>query len=54
MHHTHGAPRSLSARASGTWTAERPPPPRPQQGEAPVMQAAGYQAILNGHAGGYR
>ena len=30
------------------------PPPRPQQGEALVLQAAGYQAILHGHAGGYR
>ena len=29
------------------------PPPRPQQGEALVLQAAGYQAILHGHAGGY-
>ena len=29
-------------------------PPRPQQGEALVLQAAGYQAILHGHAGGYR
>ena len=30
------------------------PPPGPQQGEALVLQAAGYQAILHGHAGGYR
>ena len=30
------------------------PPPRPQQGEALVVQAAGYLAILHGHAGGYR
>ena len=30
------------------------PPPRPQQGEVLVLQAAGYQAILHGHAGGYR
>ena len=30
------------------------PPPRPQHGEALVLQAAGYQAILHGHAGGYR
>ena len=30
------------------------PPPRPQQGEALVLQTAGYQAILHGHAGGYR
>ena len=29
-------------------------PPRPQQGEALVLQTAGYQAILQGHAGGYR
>ena len=29
-------------------------PPGPQQGEALVLQAAGYQAILHGHAGGYR
>ena len=28
-------------------------PPRPQQGEALVLQTAGYQAILHGHAGGY-
>ena len=30
------------------------PPPGPQQGEALVLQAAGYQAILHGQAGGYR
>ena len=30
------------------------PPPVPQQGEALVLQAAGYHAILHGHAGGYR
>ena len=30
------------------------PPPRPQQGEALVLQTADYQAILHGHAGGYR
>ena len=30
------------------------PPPGPQQGEALVLQTAGYQAILHGHAGGYR
>ena len=30
------------------------PPPAPQQGEALVLQAAGYQAILYVHAGGYR
>ena len=30
------------------------PPPRPQQGEALVLQTASYQAILHGHAGGYR
>ena len=29
------------------------PPPRPRQGEALVLQAAGYEAILHGHAGGY-
>ena len=29
-------------------------PPRPRQGKALVLQAAGYQAILHGHAGGYR
>ena len=29
------------------------PPPGPQQGEALVLQTAGYQAILHGHAGGY-
>ena len=29
-------------------------PPGPQQGEALVLQTAGYQAILHGHAGGYR
>ena len=29
------------------------PPPGPQQGEALVLQAAGYQAILHGQAGGY-
>ena len=30
------------------------PPPWPQQVEALVLQTAGYQAILHGHAGGYR
>ena len=30
------------------------PPPGPQQGEALVLQTAGYQAILHGHDGGYR
>ena len=30
------------------------PPPGPQQGGALVLQAAGYQAIPHGHAGGYR
>ena len=30
------------------------PPPGPQQGEALVLQTAGYQAILHSHAGGYR
>ena len=30
------------------------PPPGPQQEEALVLQTAGYQAILQGHAGGYR
>ena len=29
-------------------------PPGPQQKEALVLQTAGYQAILHGHAGGYR
>ena len=29
-------------------------PPGPQQGEALVLQTAGYQAIMHGHAGGYR
>ena len=29
-------------------------PSGPQQGEALVLQTAGYQAILHGHAGGYR
>ena len=30
------------------------PPPGPQQGEALVLQTAGYQANRHGHAGGYR
>ena len=30
------------------------PPPGPQQGEALVLQTPGYEAILHGHAGGYR
>ena len=30
------------------------PPRGPQQGEALVLQTAGYQAILHGHAGGYQ
>ena len=42
-----GRTRVLDA-GSGT------PPPGPQQGEALVLQTAGYQAILHGHAGGYR
>ena len=37
------------------WDAgDSTPPPGPQQGEALVLQTAGYQAILHGHAGGYR
>ena len=35
-------------------TGGRTPPPGPQQREALVMQTAGYQAILHGHARGYR
>ena len=50
---TRGRPRSASAPASGAQVAAHPPP-RPQQGEALVLQAAGYQAILHGHAGGNR
>ena len=30
------------------------PPPGPPQGEALVLQTAGYQAILHSQAGGYR
>ena len=30
------------------------PPPGPKQGEALVLQTAGYQTILHGHAGEYR
>ena len=30
------------------------PPPGLEQGQALVLQTAGYQAILHGHAGGYR
>ena len=30
------------------------PPPGPKQGEALVLQTAGYQAIIHGHAGGCR
>ena len=30
------------------------PSPGPQQGKALVLQTAGYEAILHGHAGGYR
>ena len=30
------------------------PPPGPKQGGALVLQTAGYQAIIHGHAGGYR
>ena len=30
------------------------PPPGPKRGEALVLQTAGYQAIIHGHAGGYR
>ena len=40
---------------SRVWDAgDGTPPPGPQQGEALVLQTAGYQAILHGHAGGYR
>ena len=35
-------------------TGGRTPPPGPQQGEALVIQTAGYQGILHGHAGDYR
>ena len=38
---------------SGAQTARRRPP-RPKQGEALRVQAAGHQAIPNGFAGGYR
>ena len=35
-------------------TGGRTPPPGLKQAEALVIQTAGYQAILHGHAGGYR
>ena len=42
-------------RRTRVWDAgDGTPPPGPQQGEALVLQTAGYQAILHGHAGGYR
>ena len=31
-----------------------PPPAGPEPGQALVLQVAGYQALLHGHAGGYR
>ena len=49
---TCGTPRSVSASTLGTQAAA-PPPQRIQQGEALLLQAAGYQAVLQGHAGGY-
>ena len=50
-HPSHATPRERThARDAGGDT----PPSRPQQGEALVLQAAGYQAILHGHAGEYR
>ena len=51
---TRGAPSCVTAPVSGTGTAERPPPPGPQQGEALLMQAAGYQVVLHGDAGDNR
>ena len=42
-------------RRTRVWDAgDGTPPPGPKQGEALVLQMAGYQAILHGHAGGYR
>ena len=52
------APHPWHARLHGrtrVWDAgDGTPPPGPQQGEALVEQTAGYQAILHGHARGYR
>ena len=50
-HPCHATLRGRSrVRDAGGGTA----PPGPQQGEALVLQTTGYQAILHGHAGGYR
>ena len=50
-HPWHAALRERTCvRDTGGGTA----PPTPEQGEALVLQAAGYRAILHGHAGGYR
>ena len=46
-HATHRGCNRVRNAGDGT------PPPGPQQGEAVVLQTAGYQAILHGHAGGY-
>ena len=52
------APYLWHARLRGrtrVWDAgDGTPQPGPKQGEALVLQTAGYQAILHGHAGGYR
>ena len=52
-----GAPHPWHATLRGrtrVWDAgDGTPPPGPQQGEALVLQTAGYQAILHGHARGY-
>ena len=52
------APDPWHARLRGrtrVWDAgDGTPPPGPKQGEALVLQTAGNQAILHGHAGGYR
>ena len=56
--HHHGPAQIAGSTLRGrtrVWDAgDGTPPPGPQQGEALVLQTAGYQAILHGHAGGYR
>ena len=53
MHPARGTPHSAGAPASGMRAAAHPLPGL-SRGEALVLQTAGYQAILHGHAGGCR
>ena len=50
----HPRRTTLRERAHARDAGGGTPPPGPQQGEALIPQTAGYEAILHGHAGGYR